>query len=129
MSDRQPKDGPGEVARRLIEATYSGDFETVRTLCTPDLVLTIEGGQTVEGHAGLQQYMEFNAEVATDVRVEIHHVLGSGDSAAINRTTHLTIGGIPLDLEIGAFFTMRDGLVAEWADYQDLQKVHRALGH
>lgn len=129
MSDRQPDGGPGEVARRLIEATYSGDFETARTLSTPDLVLTIEAAQTVEGHSGLQQFMEFNAEVASDVRVEIHHVLGSGVSAAINRTAYLTIGEVPLDVEIGAFFTLRDGLVAEWTDYQDMQKVLRALGH
>lgn len=130
MSDREPSArGPGEVARRLIEATFSNDFETARTLCAPDLVLTIEGVQTVRGHAGLRQLMEFNAEVSTDVRVEIHHVLDSGDSAAINRTTCLTIAGIPLELEVGAFFTLRDGLVAEWTDYQDMQKVTRALGH
>lgn len=130
MSDREPSaHGPGEVARKLIEATFSNDFETARALCTPDLVLTIEGTQTVRGHVGLRQLMEFNAEVSTDLRVEIHHVLGSGDSAAVNRTTRLTIAGIPLELEVGAFFTLRDELVAEWTDYQDMQKVTRALGH
>ena len=130
MSDRQPSVGAsGAVARRLGEATFSNDVETARELCTPDLVLTIEGIQTVRGHVGLRQLMEFNAEVSTDVGVEIHHVLDSGDSAAINRTTRLTIAGIPLELEVGAFFTLRDGLVAEWTDYQDMQKVTRALGH
>lgn len=121
--------GPGEVARRLVEATFSDDFETAGSLCTPDLVLTIEGTQTVRGHDGLRQLMELIAEVSTEVRVEIHHVLGSGDAAAVNRTTYLTIGGTPLHLEVGAFFALRGGLVAEWTDYQDMQKVFRALGH
>lgn len=130
MSESQPPaEGPGEVARKLIEAAFSNDFETARDLCAPDLVLTIEGIQTVRGHAGLHQVMEFNAEFSTDVSVVIHHVLGSGDSAAINRTTYLTIAGIPLTLEVGAFFTLRDGLVTEWTDYQDMQEVSRALGH
>lgn len=130
MSECQPSaEGPGKVARKLIEAAFSNDFETARELCARDLVLNIEGIQTVRGHDGLRHVMEFNAEFSTDVSVEIHHVLESGDTAAINRTVNLTIAGTPLTLEVGAFFTLRDGLVTEWTDYQDMQKVSRALGH
>lgn len=127
---RRPRDGdPGRVARALVEAAFSGDFEAARSYCAPDVTLTLEGVQTVRGHEGLRQLMEFNAEVAADVVLEIHHVLGSGDTAAINRTTHLAIGGTRLRVEVGSFFTFRDGLVSEWTDYQDMQNVWRALGH
>lgn len=130
MSERQaPGTGLGGRARALVEAVFSDDFETARSYCAPDLVLTIEGTQTVRGHEGLRHVMEFNAEVSTDVSVDIHHVLGSGDTAALNRTTHLTINGAQLRVEVGSFFTFRDGLVTEWVDYQDIQKVTRALGH
>ena len=130
MSDNTAEgEGPGEVARALVEAVFRDDFATAVTLCTPDLVLRIEGTQVVHGHEGLRHVMEFNAEVSTDVHVEIHHVLGTGDTAAVSRTTFLTIGGTPLALEVGAFFALRDGLVAEWTDYQDMQIVTRALGH
>ena len=130
MSDREPSElGAGDIAKRLIEAAFSNDFETAKGLCTPDLVLTIEGIQTVKGHSGLHHVMEFNSDFSSDVRVEIHHVLESGDAAAINRTVHLTIAGTALTLEVGAFFTIRGGLVAEWTDYQDMQEISRALGH
>lgn len=130
MGERRPRDGgSGDVARALVEAAFSGDFEAARSYCTADIVLTIEGTQTVRGHEGLRQLLEFNAEVASDVVLEIHHVLGSGDTAAMNRTTHLTIGGKRLRVEVGSFFTLRDGLVADWTDYQDMQNVWRALGH
>lgn len=130
MSGRDPRDdGPGDVARALVEAVFAGDYETARTFCTPDVTLTIEGMQTVSGHEGLLHVMEFNAEVSSDVSVEIHHVLGSGGTAALNRTTHLTINGVRLRVEVGSFFDLRDGLVAKWVDYQDMQKVTRALGH
>lgn len=130
MGGQRPRaGGPGDVARALVEAALSGDFEAARSYCTPDITLTLEGVQTVGGHEGLRQVMEFNAEVATDVVFEIHHVLGSGDTAALNRTTHLTVRGERLRVEVGSFFTLRDGLVAEWTDYQDMQNVWRALGH
>lgn len=122
-------DSPGRVARSLLEAVFSDDFETARAYCAPDLIVTIEGIQTVEGHEGLRQLMEFSSQVSTDVRVVIQHVLEDGDTAAINRTTYLTIGGQSLRLEVGAFFTVRDGLVTEWTDYQDMREVSRALGH
>lgn len=127
---RRPRYGcPGEVAKALVEAAFSGDFEAARACCAPDLVMTMEGIQTVHGHQGLRHVMEFNAEVSRDVGVDIHHVLGSGNTAAINRTTHLTIGGKRIHLEVGSFFVVRDGLVAEWTDYQDMRVVTRALGH
>ncbi|MFN3600439.1 MAG: nuclear transport factor 2 family protein [Dietzia sp.] len=119
----------GEVARELIEATFRGDVAAATALCAPDLLLRIEGVQEVRGPDGLAQLIEFNEEVSTDVRVEIHRVLSSGDTAAVSRTTFLTIGGKPIELGVGAFFTLRDGLVSEWSDYQDMGEVTRALGH
>lgn len=121
--------GPGEVARALIEATFAGDFESAAAFCTPDLEVRIEGTQTVHGHDGLRHLIEFNAEVSTNVRVAIHHVLGAGDTAAVNRTTYLTIGGKDLALEVGSFLELRDGLVCKWVDYQDMRIVTEALGH
>ena len=130
MSDEYATpENPGQVARLLLKAVFSNDVDTARSYCAPDLVLRIEGIQTVEGHEGLRQLMEFNSQVSTDVRIDIHHVLEDGDTAAINRTTYLTIAGQPLGVEVGAFFTVRGGLVTEWTDYQDMQEVSRALGH
>lgn len=129
MSGQGPSGDPGEVARGLLEAVFSGDFAAATRFCSPDLVLRIEGTQEVRGHEGLRQLMEFNAQVSSEVRIEIHHVIGAGDTAAVNRTTYLTIGGVPLALEVGSFFTLHDGLVVEWTDYQDMSAVTRALGH
>lgn len=117
------------VVRALIEAAFGGDQAGATRWCTPDLVLRIEGTQEVYGHEGLRQLMNFTDEFTSDVRVEIHRVIGSGNTAAVERTTFLTIGGEPVALEVGAFFTLRDGLVAQWTDYQDMRDVGRALGH
>ncbi|MBB1025937.1 MULTISPECIES: nuclear transport factor 2 family protein [unclassified Dietzia] len=129
MDQDERRGGSGEVARGLVEATFRGDVDTATSLCTPDLELRIEGTQVVRGRDGLAQLIEFNEEVSTDVRVEIRRVLSSGDTAAVSRTTFLTIGGTPITLAVGAFFTLRDGLVSEWCDYQDMGEVTRALGH
>lgn len=119
----------GDVARELIEAVFRGDVTAATALCAPDIVLRIEGTQEVSGHDGLAQVMEFNGQVSSDVRVEIHRILSSGDTVALSRTTYLTIDGQHVELEVGSFFTVRDGLVCEWSDYQDMVEVTRALGH
>lgn len=129
MGQNESRRAPGEVARELVDATFRGDVAAATALCAPDIILRIEGTQEVRGHDGLRQLMEFNGEVSTDVRVEIHWVLVAGDTAALNRTTYLTIGGEPIALAVGSFFTVRDGLVCEWSDYQDMAEVSRALGH
>lgn len=118
-----------ETARALVEAAFAGRYEEAAAHCTPDVELRIEGTQTVHGHDGLRHLLEFNAEVTTNVRVEIHHVLASENAAALNRTTYLTIGGKDLALEVGSFFDFRDGLVRRWVDYQDMRIVTEALGH
>lgn len=129
MRGHTPEDDPGGVARALVEAYVSDDYATAITYCAPDLVYRIEGVQVVEGHEGLGHLMEFNAEIASEVRVEFHHVLGSGETAAINRTTSFVVGGERIVVEVGSFFTVRHGLVVEWIDYQDMQNLERALGH
>ena len=124
-------DAPADVALRLLTAAFSGDVSTARACCTPDLELRMEGTQVVHGHDGLQHVIEFHADVATDVRLDIHHVLSSreGDTVAINRTTHMCIGGTRIALEVGAFFEFENGLVCRWVDYQDMRPVTTALGH
>lgn len=129
MDDPHGPAGPAEVARALVEAAFAPDIDEALKYCTPDMELTIEGVQTVYGPDGLRDVMEFNADVATNTRIEIHHVLASGDTAAVSRTTYLTIGGKDLQLEVGAFLEFRDGLVCRWVDYQDMRVVSETLGH
>ena len=130
MTDpEQSGGGPAAVARALVEAAFAGDFEAAVKYYTPDLEIRIEGLQTLHGHEGLRHIMDFSAEVTADIRVTIDHALGTGDTAAINRTTHMAIGGKELALEVGSFFELRDGLVCRWIDYQDLRIVSEALGH
>ncbi|AWH91435.1 nuclear transport factor 2 family protein [Dietzia lutea] len=130
MSDEQATEvDAGRVARAFLEAVFAGDFTTACARSSPELLLRIEGQDTVEGHAGLREIMDLSAEVCTDIEMRIHHVLGADETAAINRTTRVTINGKRLTVEVGAFFTVRDGLVCEWTDYQDAQALLRAMGH
>jgi ketosteroid isomerase-like protein len=118
-----------EVVRALVEARFHGDVTATTALCAPDIVLRIEGSHEARGREGVAHLMEFNREVATNVRVEIHRVMASGDTVAMSRTMFLTINGQAVELSAGAFFTLRDGLVREWSDYLDMSEVARALGH
>ena len=122
-------EGNLRVARALIEAAFSGDIDGALACCAEDLEVRTEGTQVVHGYEGLRQIIEFHTELFTSVDVTMHHALASGDTAAINRTTHLVIDGKEIDLEVGSFFEFRDGLVCRWMDYQDMGIVMRALGH
>lgn len=117
------------VVRSLVEAVVRADYEAAAALCAPELHISVQGFDEIDGHDGLRGLMEFQREILRDASVEIHHVLTAGDTAAVERTEHFTIGDERVSLDVGAFFSLRDGLVTEWLDYQDLRDVIRALGH
>ncbi|EYT65056.1 hypothetical protein H483_0102250 [Dietzia sp. UCD-THP] len=123
------RDDPAVVARALVESRFRGDVTTATSLCAPDIVMRIEGSYEAHGREGLANLIEFNHEVATNVRVEIHRIMVSGDTVAMSRTMFLDVDGQAIELGAGAFLTVRDGLVREWIDYLDMSELARALGH
>lgn len=129
MEDVEIPGSAGETVRAVVEAAFTGNVAVVEALCTPDVVVQVDGALGFRGRDGLRQLVEFVEEFATESGVEIHRVVSEGDMAALTRTSRLTIGGERVEIAVGSFFRLRDGRVAEWYDHQDLQATWRALGH
>ena len=120
---------PVVTARALVEAVVARDADAALALVAPDVLIRVDGLEDFEGYEGLRRLLSFQTEIMHDMRVEIRHALGTGESVAIDRTEYFTVAGEAIALDVGAFLTVREGLVVEWIDYQDLSDLARAMGH
>jgi ketosteroid isomerase-like protein len=58
----------------------------------------------------------------------VERIIESGDSAMVEGVEHYVKDGKSVSLPYMSRFKFRDGKIAEWRDYFDLQTVLRQLG-
>jgi predicted ester cyclase len=78
-----------EVARRtLAEIMPNGDVAALAEVVHPDCVNHEAPPGTPEGLEGMKQTMQWLRQVFSDLRWEIHKVVGEGDTVAVYCTLH-----------------------------------------
>lgn len=133
-----------DVARRLLEATTSGDFEAEMALYAPDAVQHHPmADEPLEGRDAIRESERLLRDAFTDIDVRERSILSSGSTLAIELVFEATNTG-PLvlgpDQEIPAtgrrielpavwmFQIGADGLIVEERDYLDTALLFRQLG-
>ena len=66
--------------------------------------------------------------MGTDSEWKVLRELAEGDVVMNERVDSFTIDGKRADLPVMGVFVLRDGLIAEWRDYFDLQTIMGQLG-
>jgi len=117
------KPTPKSVALKFVEVINAGNSEELVKLQTEDFTLIDMGGDVYRGRDGWQDYFSDNP----NYRIHVQHVLASGNGVAIiGRTT-----GSHLPPEVEEKETVlwtaeiRDGLVAEWRIYSDIEEAKK----
>ena len=117
------KPTPKSVALKFVEVINAGNSEELVKLQTEDFTLIDMGGDVYRGRDGWQDYFSDNP----NYRIHVQHVLTSGNGVAIiGRTT-----GSHLPPEVEEKETVlwtaeiRDGLVAEWRIYSDIEEAKK----
>jgi len=117
------KPTPKSVALKFVEVINAGNSEELVKLQTEGFTLIDMGGDVYRGRDGWQDYFSDNP----NYRIHVQHVLTSGNGVAIiGRTT-----GSHLPPEVEEKETVlwtaeiRDGLVAEWRIYSDIEEAKK----
>ena len=117
------KPTPKSVALKFVEVINAGNSEELVKLQTEGFTLIDMGGDVYRGRDGWQDYFSDNP----NYRIHVQHVLASGNGVAIiGRTT-----GSHLPPEVEEKETVlwtaeiRDGLVAEWRIYSDIEEAKK----
>lgn len=75
------------------------------------------------GPEAIRAVVEMFVPPADAIEFEVHHIFSnpSGDIVFTERTDRFVIGGKTIDLPVAGVFELRDGKIAAWRDYFDLQ--------
>jgi ketosteroid isomerase-like protein len=120
-----------ETVQRYLKAIEDGtDFEALASFFTPDIIqrefpnqLVRQGA--VRGLEDLRQAALRGRDVVASQRYEIHNVVASGDSVALEVTWRATLkiavgsiqAGNEMSAHFGVFFQLRGGKIARQHNY------------
>jgi len=117
------KPGPKSVALRFVEVINAGDPEALMKLQTEDFTLIDMAGDVYRGRDGWQDYFSSYPRY----KIHVQHVLSSGNGVGIIGKT--TGSHVPPEVEeketVLWTAEIRDGLVAEWRIYSDIEEVKK----
>lgn len=117
-----------ELIDRYYAAWMRNDIEAVLALCTDDVVAVNVPIGALHGKQAVRDFLLKFGRGMQDKRYDVEMVIESGDSAMVEGVESYVKDGKAVRLPYMSRFRFRDGRIAEWRDYFDLQTVLRHLG-
>lgn len=115
-----------EVVTAFIAAIESGDLDAALTMVTDDVVYDNVPLGPVTGPDEVRRILAGGVSAAAE-RIEwvVSHQVAEGDVVMNERVDRFLIGGEWLEIPLAGLFVLRDGRIAVWRDYFDLEGFRR----
>lgn len=115
-----------EVVTAFIAAIESGDLDAALTMVTDDVVYDNVPLGPVTGPDEVRRILAGGVNAAAE-RIEwvVSHQVAEGDVVMNERVDRFLIGGEWLEIPLAGLFVLRDGRIAVWRDYFDLEGFRR----
>ena len=114
---------PLETVNAFLTAAAERDYDAALALVHDDVEYQNMMLPAVHGPQQLRETLEGLLALCSDSEWVTHRQLVDGDTVMNERTDRFEIGGEWLDLPVAGVFVVRDGRLALWRDYFDLQTV------
>ena len=116
-----------ETVNAFLKAAAARDYEAALPMLTDDVEYQNMMLPAVHGPDQVRETLEGLLALCTGSEWVVHRELADGDLVMNERTDRFEINGNWVDLPVMGVFTLRDGQIARWRDYFDLQTVMAAL--
>ena len=120
-------DAPVEVVRRFCAAWADGDLDAIVGAFTDDAVYHNIPLDPVTGPEAIRTFIEGFIGGVDAVEFQIRNIVGSGDVVLTERVDVFVAPGKRIELPVMGTFELRDGRIAAWRDYFDLQSFMSAF--
>lgn len=120
-------DAPVEVVRRFCAAWADGDLDAIVGAFTDDAVYHNIPLDPVTGPEAIRTFIEGFIGGVDAVEFQIRNIVGSGDVVLTERVDVFVAPGRRVELPVMGTFELRDGRIAAWRDYFDLQSFMSAF--
>ena len=118
---------PLETVNAFLAAAAGRDYDTALALLTEDVEYQNMMLPAVHGRDAVRETLEGLLALCTDSEWVVHRELAQGDLVMNERTDRFRIGEIWTDLPVMGMFELRNGQIALWRDYFDLQTIMAAM--
>ena len=115
--------GAGEVVGAFLAVAAKSDWDAALPMLAEDVVYQNMMLPAVTGRDAVRDTAEGLLALCSDSEWVTHRQVVDGDLVMNERTDRFLVNGEWLDLPVAGVFEVRDGLIAAWRDYFDLQTV------
>ena len=112
-----------EIVRAFTEAAAKRDYDTALAMLTDDVEYHNIPLDPVYGRQAVRDTLEALLAMGTDSDWVVHREVESGDTVMNERTDKFLVNGKWLELPVAGVFVVRDGKIALWHDYFDLNTI------
>ena len=116
-----------EVVRRFCEAWATKDLDTIVGAFTDDAVYHNMPLDPVVGPEAIRTFIEGFLAGIDSVEFQVRAIAADGDVVLTERVDVFAAPERRLELPVMGTFELRDGRIAAWRDYFDLQSFMTAL--
>ncbi len=120
-------DAPEAVVRRFCDAWATRDLDAIVGAFTDDAVYHNMPLTPVVGPEAIRTFIEGFLTGIDSVEFQVVHLAAAGDVVLTERVDVFVAPGRRLELPVMGTFELRDGRIAAWRDYFDLQSFMTAL--
>jgi limonene-1,2-epoxide hydrolase len=116
------------LVRRFIDACVRAEPEEFASYFTEDATWWNAPWKPVKGREAIRETLRRGASRMKALPWEIRNILADGDIVVAERVDHFLVGKQRVSVPCIGIFELRDGKIAAWRDYWDLQQFERQLG-
>ena len=103
------------------------DIDELLTFLTEDAVYHNIPIDPVQGPDQIRNVLQMFVPMSNEIEFTIHKIASRDNVVFTERTDHFVVGEKSLDLPVAGVFEIRDGKIAAWRDYFDLNTFTSAL--
>lgn len=115
------------LIRQFIEACARADADEFASYFTEDAIWWNAPWQVVEGREAIRETLRRGAERMRALPWKLCHIIADGKIVMTERVDNFLVGDTRISVPCMGIFELRDGKIAAWRDYWDLQQFERQL--
>lgn len=109
------------LVREFCDAWERRDMDELLGYFTDDAVYHNMPMDPVRGHDGIRSVLELFVPGSSQIEFEILGMASDGDAVFTERVDRFVMGDNTVELPVAGVFEIRDGKIAAWRDYFDMQ--------
>jgi len=114
---------PLETVNAFMTAAAKRDYDAALPLLTEDVEYQNMPITPVKGREAVKEQLEALLAMGSDSEWKVLNEVATGNVVMNERVDRFQLGGKWAELPVMGIFVLRDGLIAEWRDYFDLQTI------